>query len=86
VTAQPGSLPSAVLAPTAAPPRASTGRRARRLRAVALNGAGVLVAAVSSDWGAIMAASTLYTIPPILFFLLVQRRMARGLVAGAVKG
>ena len=40
----------------------------------------------SSDWGAIMAAATLYTIPPILFFLLVQRRMARGLVAGAVKG
>ena len=40
----------------------------------------------SSDWGAIMAASTLYTIPPIVFFLLVQRRMARGLVAGAVKG
>ena len=40
----------------------------------------------SSDWGAIMAASTLYTIPPIVFFLLVQRKMARGLVAGAVKG
>ena len=40
----------------------------------------------SSGWGAIMAAATLYTIPPILFFLLVQRRMARGLVAGAVKG
>src|SRR5262249_4284219 len=40
----------------------------------------------SSDWGAIMAASPLYTIPPIVFFLLVQRRMARGLVAGAVKG
>jgi N,N'-diacetylchitobiose transport system permease protein len=33
-----------------------------------------------------MAAATLDTIPPILFFLLVQRRMARGLVAGAVKG
>jgi len=33
-----------------------------------------------------MAASTLYTIPPIVFFLLVQRRMARGMVAGAVKG
>jgi len=40
----------------------------------------------SSDWGAIMAASSLYTIPPIVFFLIVQRRMARGLVAGAVKG
>jgi N,N'-diacetylchitobiose transport system permease protein len=40
----------------------------------------------SADWGAIMAASTLYTIPPIVFFLLIQRRMARGLLAGAVKG
>jgi N,N'-diacetylchitobiose transport system permease protein len=40
----------------------------------------------SSDWGAIMAASTLYTIPPIVFFLIVQRKMAQGLVAGAVKG
>lgn len=33
-----------------------------------------------------MAASTLYTIPPVLFFLLVQRRMVGGLVAGSVKG
>jgi N,N'-diacetylchitobiose transport system permease protein len=40
----------------------------------------------SANWGSIMAASTMYTIPPIVFFLLVQRRMARGLVAGAVKG
>jgi N,N'-diacetylchitobiose transport system permease protein len=40
----------------------------------------------SANWGAIMAASTLYTIPPIVFFLLIQRRMAKGLVAGAVKG
>jgi N,N'-diacetylchitobiose transport system permease protein len=39
-----------------------------------------------ADWGAIMAASTMYTIPPIIFFLLIQRRMAKGLVAGAVKG
>ncbi|GAT66868.1 sugar ABC transporter permease [Planomonospora sphaerica] len=40
----------------------------------------------SVDWGAIMAASTLMTIPVIVFFLLVQRRMVSGLVAGAVKG
>jgi N,N'-diacetylchitobiose transport system permease protein len=40
----------------------------------------------SANWGSIMAASTLYTIPPMLFFLLVQRRLARGLIAGAVKG
>jgi N,N'-diacetylchitobiose transport system permease protein len=33
-----------------------------------------------------MAASTLYTIPVMLFFLFVQRRMVGGLVAGAVKG
>jgi len=40
----------------------------------------------SADWGGIMAASTLYTIPVMLFFLFVQRRMVGGLVAGAVKG
>ena len=38
-----------------------------------------------AQW-AIMAASTLYTIPAVVFFLLVQRRMTGGLVAGAVKG
>ncbi|HTX27769.1 MAG TPA: carbohydrate ABC transporter permease [Streptosporangiaceae bacterium] len=40
-----------------------------------------------ADWGAIMAASTLFTIPVMVFFLLVQRRrLAAGLLAGAVKG
>jgi len=37
-------------------------------------------------WGPIMAASTLLTIPVIIFFLVVQRRMVSGLTAGAVKG
>ena len=40
----------------------------------------------STDWGAIMASSTLFTIPVLAFFLLTQRRLASGLVAGAVKG
>ncbi len=40
----------------------------------------------TADWGGIMAASTLYTIPVVVFFLIVQRRMVGGLVAGAVKG
>jgi len=40
----------------------------------------------SADWGGIMAASTLYTVPVMAFFLIVQRRMVGGLVAGAVKG
>jgi N,N'-diacetylchitobiose transport system permease protein len=39
-----------------------------------------------ADWGAIMAASTLFTIPVMAFFLLLQRRLTTGLVAGAVKG
>jgi N,N'-diacetylchitobiose transport system permease protein len=39
-----------------------------------------------NDWGPIMAASTLLTLPVIGFFLLVQRRMVAGLTAGAVKG
>jgi N,N'-diacetylchitobiose transport system permease protein len=39
-----------------------------------------------TDWGAIMAGSTLMTIPVIVFFLLVQSRMSAGIVQGAVKG
>jgi N,N'-diacetylchitobiose transport system permease protein len=40
----------------------------------------------NTDWGALMAASTLAAIPVVVFFLLVQRRIAFGLTAGAVKG
>jgi N,N'-diacetylchitobiose transport system permease protein len=39
-----------------------------------------------TDWGAIMAGSTLIAIPVVLFFLAVQSRMAAGLTSGAVKG
>jgi N,N'-diacetylchitobiose transport system permease protein len=38
------------------------------------------------NWAELMAASTLVAIPVVVFFLLVQRRMTGGLVAGAVKG
>ncbi|MDV6013935.1 carbohydrate ABC transporter permease [Haloechinothrix sp. LS1_15] len=44
------------------------------------------VAREGTDWGGVMATSTIMTIPVIIFFLLVQRRMVAGLVAGAVKG
>ncbi|HEX6967519.1 MAG TPA: carbohydrate ABC transporter permease [Micromonosporaceae bacterium] len=37
-------------------------------------------------WGPVMAASTLLTLPVMIFFVLVQRRMVAGLVAGSVKG
>jgi N,N'-diacetylchitobiose transport system permease protein len=40
----------------------------------------------STDWGALMAASTLIAIPVVFFFLLVQRKIAFGLTAGAVRG
>jgi N,N'-diacetylchitobiose transport system permease protein len=39
-----------------------------------------------TDWGALMAGSTLTAIPVLVFFLLVQRRISFGLTAGAVKG
>ncbi len=38
-----------------------------------------------TDWGALMAASTLIAIPVVVFFLLVQRKISFGLTAGAVK-
>lgn len=40
----------------------------------------------NTDWGALMAASTLTAIPVVIFFLLVQRRIAFGLTSGAVRG
>ena len=42
--------------------------------------------AFGNDWGGTMAASTLFTLPVLAFFLIVQRRMVAGLTAGAVKG
>ena len=42
--------------------------------------------AKGTDWGGVMAGSTLMSVPVIIFFLLVQSRMSEGLMAGAVKG
>lgn len=39
-----------------------------------------------TDWGGVMAGSTLMAIPVIVFFALVQRKITSGLTAGAVKG
>ncbi|GGJ94642.1 sugar ABC transporter permease [Pilimelia anulata] len=41
--------------------------------------------AFGNDWGATMAASVLFTVPVLIFFVVVQRRMVGGLTAGAVK-
>ena len=42
--------------------------------------------AFGTDWGGTMAASTLFTLPVLVFFLLIQNRMVGGLTAGSVKG
>lgn len=39
-----------------------------------------------TDWGGIMAGSTLIAIPVVVFFLVVQGRMVAGITSGAVKG
>lgn len=39
-----------------------------------------------TEYAPMMAGSTLMAIPVVIFFLLVQRRVASGLTAGAVKG
>ena len=38
-----------------------------------------------TDWGSLMAGATLTAVPVVVFFVLVQRRIAFGLTAGAVK-
>ena len=40
----------------------------------------------NTDWGGLMAGSTLIAIPVIVFFLIVQRKIAFGLTSGAVRG
>ncbi|WP_245599568.1 carbohydrate ABC transporter permease [Nakamurella lactea] len=40
----------------------------------------------TAEWGPIMAASTLLSLPVVIFFTVVQRRLAQGLTSGAVKG
>jgi N,N'-diacetylchitobiose transport system permease protein len=39
-----------------------------------------------TDWGGVMAGSTIMAIPVIVFFLIVQRKITTGLTAAAVKG
>lgn len=39
-----------------------------------------------TDWGATMAASTLFALPVLILFLVLQRRVSVGLAGGAVKG
>jgi N,N'-diacetylchitobiose transport system permease protein len=42
--------------------------------------------AFGDDWGATMAASSLFAVPILILFVFLQRRAVSGLTAGAVKG
>ncbi len=39
-----------------------------------------------TDWDGIMAAASMFALPPAIFFLFVQRYLIQGLTGGAVKG
>ncbi len=47
---------------------------------------GYLGTSRGTDWGGLMAGATLTAIPVVIFFLIVHRRIAFGLTAGAVRG
>lgn len=40
----------------------------------------------STAWGPVMASSTLVTVPVMIFFVVIHRKLGSGLAAGAVKG
>ena len=48
-------------------------------------GASTLITRIDIDWGAMSAAGTLAAVPIIIFALIVQRHLVRGLTLGAVK-
>jgi N,N'-diacetylchitobiose transport system permease protein len=39
-----------------------------------------------TDWGPLMAAATLTSLPVVAFFVIIHRKIAFGLTAGAVRG
>lgn len=48
-------------------------------------GASTLIGRIDVDWGAMSAAGVIAAVPIVLFALLVQRHLVRGLTLGAVK-
>ena len=48
-------------------------------------GTGTLNGRISSDWASMAAAGVVGALPIVVFALLVQRRLVRGLTMGAVK-
>jgi N,N'-diacetylchitobiose transport system permease protein len=52
-----------------------------------LNSFTVIVAGeIGVDYGGQMAAATLFSLPVVVFFMIIQRKLVTGMAAGAVKG
>lgn len=41
---------------------------------------------MGTDYGGQMAAATLFALPVVVFFMIIQRNLVTGMSAGAVKG
>ena len=37
------------------------------------------------DWGTLMAASALVVVPSVVFFMIIQKKIAAGLAQGSIK-
>lgn len=50
------------------------------------NGLASFIGEFTTPWNTIMAAAIVYTLPPVILFMLLQKYLVQGLTAGAVKG
>jgi multiple sugar transport system permease protein len=53
---------------------------------VASTGLATLIGELSTPLDRVMSAAMIYTLPPLIFFLLIQKRIVAGLASGSVKG
>jgi multiple sugar transport system permease protein len=53
---------------------------------VASVGLSTFIAEFAIEWNLIMASAVIFTLPAILFFLVIQKHLIAGLTAGSVKG
>lgn len=53
---------------------------------VLANGIASFIGEFTTPWNMVMAAAFIYTIPPVVLFMCLQKYLVQGLTAGAVKG
>ena len=50
------------------------------------NGLASFIGEFSTPWNTVMAAALVYTLPPVILFMFLQKYLVQGLTAGSVKG